>query len=114
MAIPCAKFLSYNGTGLDTIKSRWLRDLCKVSNADFCSIQEHFKKNKGSFFKNNFPDFDTYFTPAFREMERDSGRAKGGLAQLSSNNCKVKTVRIPTKNFRLQTQVQHFPKTRLL
>ena len=114
MAIPCAKFLSYNGTGLDTIKSRWLRDLCKVSNADFCSIQEHLKKNKGSFFKNKFPDFDTYFTPAFREMERDSVRAKGGLAQLSSNNCKVKTVRIPTKNFRLQAQVQHFPKTRLL
>ena len=52
--------------------------------------------------------------PAFREMERDSGRANGGLAQLSSNNCKVKTVRIPTKNFRLQAQVQHFPKTRLL
>ena len=27
---------------------------------------------------------------------------------------KVKTVRIPTKNFRLQAQVQHFPNTRLL
>ena len=114
IATPSVKFLSYNGTGLDTIKARWLRDLFKVTKVDFCSIQEHFKKNKGKFFKENFTDFNTYFIPAFREKERDSGRAKGGLAQLSSTKYKVKTVRIPTKNFRLQAQVLHFPNTVLL
>ena len=57
---------------------------------------------------------NTYFIPAFREKERDSGRAKGGLAQLSSLNYKVKTVRVPTKNFRLQAQALHFPDSVLL
>ena len=85
-----------------------------MTNIDFCSIQEHFKKNKGSFFKDNFNNFDTSFTPAYREKERDSGRAKGGLAQLSSTKYKVKTVKIPTKNFRLQAQILHFPNTVLL
>ena len=114
MASSSVNFLSYNGTGLDSIKARWLRDLFKVTQTDFCSIQEHFKKNKGSFFKDNFTEYDTYFIPAFREKERDSGRAKGGLAQLSSTKYKLKTVRIPTKNFRLQAQVLHFPNTVLL
>ena len=114
MADPSVNFLSYNGTGLDSIKARWLRELFKVTNIDFCSIQEHFKKNKGSFFKDNFDNFDTFFTPAYHEKERDSGRAKGGLAQLSSTKYKVKTVRIPTKNFRLQAQILHFPNTVLL
>ena len=114
MATPSVNFLSYNGTGLDSVKARWLRDLLKVTKTDYCSIQEHFKKNKGTFFRNNFSDFETYFIPAFREKERDSGRAKGGLAQLSSTKYKVKTVRIPTKNFRLQAQVLHFPESILL
>ena len=56
MATPSVNFLSYNGTGLDTVKSRWLRDLLKVIKIDFI--------------------------PAFREKERDSGRAKGWLNSL--------------------------------
>ena len=104
MATPAVNFLSYNGTGLDTVKARWLRDLFKVTNIDFCAIQEHFKKTKGNFFQENFSEFNTYFIPAFREKERDSGRAKGGLAQMAKLKYKVKSVRIPTKNFRLQTQ----------
>ena len=35
-------------------------------------------------------------------------------AQLSSTKYKVKTVRIPTKNYRLQAQVLHFPESILL
>ena len=111
---PSANFLSYNGTGLDSIKARWLRDLINVTKTDFCSVQEHFKKNPGSFFKDNFTALDTYFIPAFREKERDTGRAKGGLAQLNSTKYKLKKVRIPTKTFRLQAQVLHFPNTILL
>ena len=56
MTTPAVKFLSFNSTGLDTIKAKWLRDLLKVACVDFCSLQEHFKKNVGDFFKTQFSD----------------------------------------------------------
>ena len=71
-----------------------------VSKIDFCSIQEHFKKNVGNFFNNQFYNFNNYVVPAVRDNKNDSGRPKGGIAQLSNNKYKIKTVRIPTKNFR--------------
>ena len=67
MATPTVNFKSYNSTELDTIKAKWLRDLISVSRIDFCSIQEHFKKNVGSFFSTQFSDFHTYLVPAVRE-----------------------------------------------
>ena len=109
MATHSVNFLSYNSTGLDTIKAKWVRDLINVSKIDFCSIQEHFKKNVGNFFNNQFSEFHNYVVPAIREKNVDNGRPKGGIAQLSSKKYKIKTVRIPTKNFRLQAQVLHFP-----
>ena len=80
-----------------------------VSKIDFCSIQEHFKKNVGNFFNNQFYNFNNYVVPAVRDNKNDSGRPKGGIAQLSNKKYKIKTVRIPTKNFRLQAQILHFP-----
>ena len=58
MVIPTANFMSYNSTGINTIKADWIRDLYKVTNIDFISIQEHFKKTKtvDKFFKDQFPD----------------------------------------------------------
>ena len=52
--------------------------------------------------------------PAHREDTQDSGRPKGGIAQLSKKNIKVKHERISTKSYRIQAQVLHFPSTRLL
>ena len=114
MSTPTVNFLSYNSTGLNTMKSKWLRDLMDISKIDFCSIQEHFKKNIGKFFADQFDKFHNYVIPAVREKDVDNGRPKGGIAQLSSNKYKIKTVRLPTKNFILQAQLLYFPNRVLL
>ena len=116
MATPTANFLSYNSTGLNTIKTSWVRDLCTVTCTDFLSIQEHFNGTKyvDKYFKDQFSEFSSFVIPAFRSDCQDSGRAKGGLAQLTTKRLKIKCDRIKTKNFRIQAQVMHFPTTRIL
>ena len=114
MTTPTVNFLSYNSTGMNSVKSAWIRDLCKVTNTDFCSVQEHFKKTVTNFFKDEFKYYSSYAKPAVRNIGQDSGRAKGGLAQLSTKKLKIKIVRIPTKLFRVQAQLIHFPNTRIL
>ena len=116
MATPTVNFVSYNSTGMNTIKTDWIRNLCKLAKIDFCSIQEHFKKTKSvdKFFKEQFTDFSSYVIPAFRAENQDSGRPKGGLAQMLKRNLKIKTERIKTNNFRIQAQILNFPSTRLL
>ena len=80
MVIPTVNFLSYNSTGLDSIKADFIRNLYNVTKCDFISIQEHFKKTKSidKFFTNSFPDQISYIIPGFREKDQDSGRPKGG------------------------------------
>ena len=73
MAAPTVNFLSYNSTGFDTIKTKWLRDLLSVTKIDFCSIQEHFKKTVGCFFQNQFPEHKSYVIPAVRDSSVESG-----------------------------------------
>ena len=116
LATPMVKFISYNSTGLDTVKSAWTRDLCKLTKTDYLSIQEHFMKNKSvnTYFKKQFPDYSAYVIPGFREKCQDVGRPKGGIAQLSSKRYNVKQTRLPNKTFRVQAQVLHFPTTKLL
>ena len=115
MATPTV-FLSYNSTGINSIKACWIRDLCKMTNTDFFSIQEHFKstKNTDRYFKEQFSDYITYVVPAVRDENQETGRARGGIAQFSRKSIKIKTERIKTKNFRLQAQILVFPNTRLL
>ena len=107
-------FLSYNGTGLDKVKGKWLNDLLRVTNSDFCSIQEHFKKNVGSYFNKQFPEYYSYIKPAVRDAEQDVGRAKGGLAQLQNAILDIKSERVKTTHFRLQAQILHFKNVKLL
>ena len=104
MVIPIVSFMSYNSTGLDSIKSDWIRSLYKVSKCDFISIQEHFKKNKtiDKFFKDQFPENASYVIPGHRDKDQDSGRPKGGLAQMRNKNIDLKVDRICTKSFRIQ------------
>ena len=71
------------------------------------SIQEHFKKNVGNFFNNQFNNFNNYVVPAVRENNKDSGRPKGGIAQLSNNKYKIKTVRIPTPKETSRTVISY-------
>ena len=116
MTTPTVNFVSYNSTGMNSIKSSWIRDFCKVTKTDYLSLQEHFKKTKSvdTYFKEQFSDHMSYVIPAYRDQCQDSGRPKGGLAQLTSKRLQVKSQRISTKNFRIQAQVLHFPTTKLL
>ena len=110
MVIPTANFLCYNSTGLNSIKADWIRNLYKVTNSDFVSIQEHFKKSKSvdKFFRDQFPENYSYVVSGHRENEIDSGRPKGGIAQMYDKNLDLKVDRILTKNFRIQAQILNF------
>ena len=39
----CTTFMSYNTTGLDSVKVRFSLDICEAFNVDFLAFQEHFK-----------------------------------------------------------------------
>ena len=88
--------MSYNSTGLDTVKCKWINDIIKPFNIDFFQLQEHFKSIKtiDKFFKQKFPSSDSFVVPGYREPHQDSGRAKGRLAQLCSSDLSVKKERI--------------------
>ena len=107
MSRSSVNFMSYNSTGMNTIKTDWIRDLINTGDIQFFQLQEHFKKTKTveNFFRNEFPNCDSYVIPAFRESGQDSGRAKGGLAQLNSKSVHVRKKRITTKSWRLQAQI---------
>ena len=115
MATPTVQFVSYNPTGLDaSFKTQWTREFMHTFKIDFVSFQEHFKKNVGSFFSSNFPGFSSYIVPATRSQNQVSGRPKGGLAQLHSENLQVSVKRVPTSNPRLQAQLLEFSNISLL
>ena len=85
MAKPFVNFLSYNSTGIDSVKTDWIRTLMKTCDISFLQLQEHFKaaKSTDKYFKKEFQGNNSYVIPAHRESGQDNGRAKGGLAQIS-------------------------------
>ena len=97
------KFISYNSTGMNSVKTNWIRDLLDVSGAHFMGIQEHFKEIRSliNFFKKQFPKFDCCAMPAHREEFRDTGRGKGGLAQLFLKESNVQRMTVATPGWRL-------------
>ena len=109
-------FLSYNSTGLDSVKAQWIRDLLETCNATFCGLQEHFKRIKtlSRLFRTEFPKYDSLVLPAHREEGRDTGRAKGGLAQMVLKGCEVRRQAVPTGGWRLQAQILHFDEWKIL
>ena len=109
-------FLSYNTTGLNTVKTKWIRDLAKLTNISFINIQEHFRKSKtiGKFFSEEFPKFNSYVIPGFRAPGQDSGRPIAGLAQLSTKDLNVKKMRVKTTSPRIQAQVLQLTNSKLL
>ena len=92
--------MSWNSTGFNTVKSKWLTDVCNEKNVDFCSIQEHFKTSEKSdtFFRDNFKHMSRYVIPGHRPLGQDSDRASGGLAQLSRKDIAIKKDTVITKN----------------
>ena len=110
-------FLSYNSTGLSSLKTQWIRDLTETCSANFIGIQEHFKRARSlnNFFRKEFPNFDSFVLPAYREEGRDTGRAQGGLAQLCGKAFGgVKKEKVVTGSWRLQAEILHFGDFRLL
>ena len=116
MATSPVTFLSYNSTGMNTVKTKWIRDLINVTDASYAQIQEHFKRNKNidKIFTDQFPDHNSFINPGQREKNQDQGRPMGGLAQLSKSDLDVKKTRIKCDNFRVQAQVLSFAKLKLL
>ena len=111
------KFLSYNSTGFNSVKAKWIRDLMDISGASLVGLQEHFKKTKtlSRLFNGEFPQCDSVVVPAHREEGRETGRAKGGLVQISDKSLGgVKRERVVTSGWRLQAQILHFGTWRLL
>ena len=109
-------FMSWNSTGFNNVKSDWLKNIIDEKHVDFCSIQEHFKTASKSdkFFQNNFKNFQSYVIPGSRPPGQDSGRASGGLAQLTRKEIGIKKDRLQSKNYRIQAQVLNLPGGRLL
>ena len=111
------KFLSYNSTGLNQVKTQWIRDLLSTCGASFIGIQEHFKKIKTlqRYFQSEFRSCDSYVVPAHREEGRDTGRAQGGLAQINLKSLRgVRKEKVTTLSWRLQAQILHFDDWKLL
>ena len=109
-------FLSYNSTGMNNMKAKWLCEALEDLEIDYCAIQEHFKNTKSTdqFFRDKFSEFNSYVIPAHRAPGVDSGRASGGITQLSRKCYTVKKDRVKTQGYRVQAQVLNFPGTSLL
>ena len=108
-------FMSFNSTGLDTVKNRFCIDICEEYDVDFLSLQDHFKfVNSDKFFKSGFKSFSSYVIPAHRAAGQMMGRAKAGLSQLSSKGYAVRKIRVTTTGYRVQAQVLDLPTTRVL
>ena len=116
MAKNYVNFLSYNSTGLNEAKFKWIRDLIKTTDSSFIGIQEHFRKNKTTedLFVNNFSGNKCYIVPGHRDEGQTRGRPKGGLAQLVSDKLDLKIKHVKEESFRIQGKVIEFPATKLL
>ena len=108
-------FMSYNSTGLDSVKVNFSIDICEEYDVNILAIQEHFKfVNIGKCFKSCFGDFSSYAIPGHRGPGQMTGIAKAGLAQLCRKEYVVKKVRVGTTGFRVQAQVLEMPTSRIL
>ena len=108
--------MSYNSTRLDSEKTDWIRNLMKTCKIDLFQLQEHFKATKtiDSFFRKQFPMCDSFATLGYREPYQDSGRAKGGLAQLVGKAMNMKKEKISSQSWRIQAQVLHIEAYKLI
>ena len=87
------------------MKAQWTHELLRTLDADFASIQEHFRKNIGQFFCKEFSSYTNSVIPAVQAQTQNTGMPKGGLAQLISLKHRIKSIRVETKNYRLQAQI---------
>ena len=108
--------MSYNMTGADANKCQWVRDQAAEQGVNYAALQEHFKtvKSTEQWFQNQFMNHHTYVIPAYRLPGVDSGRGRGGLAQLALRSTTVPRARVATRSPRLQAQLLTFPTCKVL
>ena len=113
--VPSVTFMSYNSTGMNSVKAKWTTEMCQDLEVDYCAIQEHFKNTKSTqkFFCDKFSEYNPYVIPAHRAPGVDTGRCSGGLAQLSRKTIGVKKDRVICKTYRVHAQVLNLPGCRL-
>ena len=109
-------FMSYNSTGMNSIKCEWIKEISSEYDVDYLAIQEHFKSTKTTdkFFRQKYKDYNSYVIPGFRPPGQDNGRARAGIAQLSRKCLAVKKDRILTHSYRIQAQLLNFPMCKIL
>ena len=59
-------FGSYNSTGMDIAKIKWIKDIIIEHEIDFFAVQEHLKNTKTTqkYFSDHFSDKRCFVTPA--------------------------------------------------
>ena len=79
-------------------------------------MQEHFRKSKtiDAHFKKQFPKYNSYVIPGYRNPGVTTGRPIAGIAQLSKSDIAVRKDRVMIDSKRIQGQVLNFVSTRLL
>ena len=109
-------FMSYNSTGMNSVKCEWINEISSEYDVDYLAIQEHFKSTKTTdkFFRQKYKDYNSYVIPGFRPPGQDNGRARAGIAQLSRKCLAVKKDRILTHSYRIQAQLLNFPMCKIL
>ena len=98
-------------TGADATKCQWVREIAAEQETNYIALQEHFKtvKSTEQWFRNQYTGYHTYVVPAYRLPGTDSGRGRGGLAQLSLRSTAMARARVATSSPRLQAQLLTFP-----
>ena len=71
-------------------------------------------KTIDAYFKKQFPKYNSYVIPGYRNPGVTSGRPVAGIAQLSKSNVAIRKDRVMCDSKRVQAQILNFPKTRLL
>ena len=109
-------FMSYNSTGIDQNKCKWIKYVANNEGVNYTTLQEHFKtvKSTAQWFCGQFKEYSTYVTQAYRLPGTANGRGRGGLVQLCLRDTAVPRTRVATKSPRLQAQVLSFPTCKVL
>ena len=102
-------FMSYNSTGISSVKCKFICDMCDEYDVDYLAVQEHFKSTASidKYFREKFPKYNSYVVPGHRAPGQDTGRSKAGLAQLSRKIRSVKKDRLKTRGYSASSNTEY-------
>ena len=96
---------SWNTTGSNRHKCEWFNNFSNKYKISLASIQEHFRigRSTNTYFSKEFPTFRND-VPAVRQEFQTRGRGSGGLTQFWQKKIKIDMKKLPTYNYRIQSQ----------